>query len=127
MFPFEKFVTKLKENLHVLLKDKSKALTETQMVNKMLPGICSTDASIASAKVNVYQTAAQTLIGLWSSCRSNVEQTRRGATGSCQSTFRKQASILKRNGSNDQRGGRGRARRGGGRIGQHSGRSSGRG
>ena len=56
VFPFEKFLTKLKKNFHVLLKDKSEALTEKQVVDKMLLGVRSTDASIASAKVNVYQS-----------------------------------------------------------------------
>ena len=55
VFPFEKFVTKLKENFHVLSKDKIKALSEKQMVDKMLLGVHSTDTSIASAKVIVYQ------------------------------------------------------------------------
>jgi hypothetical protein len=55
VFPIEIFVTKLKENFHVLLKDKNEELTDKQMVNKLLLGIRSTDASIASAKINVYQ------------------------------------------------------------------------
>ena len=55
VFPFEKFVTKLKENFHVLSKDKIKALSEKQMVDKMLLGVHSTDTSIASAKAVVYQ------------------------------------------------------------------------
>jgi hypothetical protein len=56
VFPFEKFFTKLKENFHaVLSKDKSKALTKKHMVNNMRLGVHSTDASIASAKVNIYQ------------------------------------------------------------------------
>ncbi len=56
MFSCEKFVTKLKEYFHVLLKDKSKALTKKQMVDKMHLGVRSTHASIASAKVNVHQS-----------------------------------------------------------------------
>ena len=55
VFLFEKFVTKLKENFHVLLKDNNEELTDKQMVDKLLLGICSTDTSIASAKVNIYQ------------------------------------------------------------------------
>ena len=55
VFPFEKFVTKLKENFHVLLNDKNKELTNKQMVDKLPQGICSTETSITSAKVNVYQ------------------------------------------------------------------------
>ncbi len=55
VFPFEKFVTKLKENFHVWSKDKSKALTEKKIIDKMLLGVRSKDASIASTKVNVYK------------------------------------------------------------------------
>ncbi len=39
----------------MLSKDKNKELTDKQMVDKLLQGIRSTDTSIASAKVNVYQ------------------------------------------------------------------------
>ncbi len=56
VFPFGKFITKLKENFHMLPKDKNEELTDKQMVDKLLLGICLTDTSIASAKVNVYQS-----------------------------------------------------------------------
>jgi hypothetical protein len=68
VFPFEKFVTKLKENFHVLSKDKNEELTDKQMVDKLLLGIRLTDTSIASAKVNVYQNYRANLTGQWSSC-----------------------------------------------------------
>jgi hypothetical protein len=118
-FPFEKFVTKLKENFHELSKDKTKALTEKQMVDKMLPGVRSTDTSIASAKVFVYQNycsdidrAVELMPGLISSIHA-----------AAQLDYANQHSGL-----NDQRGGPGRARQGsGGCIGQRSGRSSDRG
>ncbi len=128
VFPFEKFVTKLKENFHVLSKDKNKELTNKQMVDKLLLGICSTDTSIASAKVNVYQNyranfdrAVEFLSGLNSSidAAAQLDYTNRHSGNKLR--------YVSAMGSNDQRGGRGRARQGSGRIGQRSGRSGGRG
>jgi hypothetical protein len=129
VFPFEKFVIKLKENFHVLSKDKNEELTDKQMVDKLLLGICSTDTSIASAKVNVYQIycanfdkAVEFLSGLISSMHAaaQLDYANRHAGNK-----RRYVSAM---GSNDQRGGRGRARQGSGRIGQQrNGRSGGRG
>ena len=80
VFPFEKFVTKLKENFHVLLNDKNKELTNKQMVDKLPQGICSTETSITSAKVNVYQNyranfdrAVEFLSGLISSIHAAAQ------------------------------------------------------
>ena len=55
--PFEKYVTKLKENLYVLEKDKSESPTGTKQcgVDVLLRGICSTDTSIVSARINIFQ------------------------------------------------------------------------
>ena len=126
VFPFEKFVTKLKENFHVLSKDKDKELTNKQMVDKLLLGIRSIYTSIASAKVNVYQNyranfdgAVEFLSGLISSIHA-----------AAQLDYANQHSGNKRRyvsamGSNDQRGGRGRARQESGRIGHCSGCSGG--
>ena len=128
VFPFEKFVTKLKENFHVLSKDKNEELTDKQMVDKLLLGIRSTDTSIASAKVNVYQNyranfdkAVEFLSGLISSIHAaaQLDYANRHAGNK-----RRYVSAM---GSNDQRGGRGRARQGSGRIGQRNGRNGGRG
>ena len=108
-----------------LSKDKSKALTKQQMVDKVLLGVRCSDASIASAKVNSYQNyrsdfdkAVDFMSGLISSIHATSQQ-----------DYATQHSGNKRQyvsamGSNDQRGGRGRARQGGGRIGQRIGRSS---
>jgi hypothetical protein len=68
VFLFEKFVTKLKESFHVLLKDKNKELTFKQIVNKLLQGIHSTDTSIASARSMSIKITVQTLTGQWSFC-----------------------------------------------------------
>ncbi len=82
------------------------------MVDKLLQGIRSTDTSIASVEF---------LSGLISSIHA-----------AAQLDYANQNSGNKRQyvsamGSNDQRGGRGRARQWGGRIGERSGRSGGRG
>jgi hypothetical protein len=126
VFLFEKFVTRLKENFHVMSKDKSKALTEKQMVDKMLLRVCSTDASIASAKVYVnqnYRSAFDKAVEFMSGLISSIH-------AAAQLHYANRHSGNKRRyvsamGSNDQRGGRSRARQGSGRIGQRSGRSSG--
>ena len=54
-FPFERYVTKLKENFFILCKDKDEALTGKQQVDVMMKGIRSTDASIVAAKTDVYK------------------------------------------------------------------------
>jgi hypothetical protein len=109
-FPFKNFVTKLKENFHVWLKDKSKALTEKQMVDNMLRGVRSTDASIASAKVNVYQNyrsdfdrAVEILSGLISSIHAAAQLDYYANRHS----GNKRRYILSAMGSNDLCGGRG--------------------
>jgi hypothetical protein len=128
VFPFEKYVTKLKENFYVLSKDKSEELTEKQMVDIMTRGIVSTDPSIVSARVNVFQNQRANFdgaVGFLSSLISNVHAT-------AQLDYAKRNQGQKRRyvsamGSSDQRGGRGRARSGGGRGGQRTGRGGGRG
>ncbi|KAI2492944.1 hypothetical protein MHU86_21583 [Fragilaria crotonensis] len=98
------------------------------MVDKMLLGIRSTDASITSAKVNVYQNyranfdkAVEFLSGLISSIHAAAQL---DYANRHSGNKRRYVSAM---GSNDQRGGRGRARQGGGRSGQRGGRSNGRG
>jgi hypothetical protein len=128
VFPFERFVPKLKDNFPVLLKDKSKALAEKQMVDKMLLGVSSMDASITSAKVNIYENyrsdfdkAVEFLSDLISSIHATAAL---DYANRYSGNKRRYVSAV---GSNDQRGGRGRAHQSCDRIGQRSGRSSGRG
>ncbi len=90
----------------MLSKDKNKELTDKQMVNKLLQGIRSTDTSIASAKVKVYQNyranfdrAVEFLSGLILSIHA-----------AAQLDYANRHSVNKRRcvsamGSNDQRGG----------------------
>ena len=124
VFPFEKYVTKLKENFYVLEKDKSESLTGKQRVDVLLRGIRSTDTSIVSARINLFQNyrsdvdkAAEFMSGLISNIHAaaQLDYANRHSAGN----KRRCVSAM---GSNDQRGGRGRARQGDGRSGQRSGR-----
>ena len=128
MFPFERFVPKLKDNFPVLLKDKSKALAEKQMVDKMLLGVSSMDASITSAKVNIYENyrsdfdkAVEFMSGLILTIHAAAQL---DYANQHSGSNRQYVSAM---GSNDQQDGRVRVCQDGGRIGQRSGRSSGQG
>ncbi|KAI2495964.1 hypothetical protein MHU86_18531 [Fragilaria crotonensis] len=129
IFPFEKYVTKLKETFFVLEKDKHEELTGKQQVDILLRGIRSTDTGITSAKINVYQSfrsdfnkAAEFLSGLIANMHASaqLDYANRQQSGN----KRRYVSAM---GTNDQRGGRGRARQGGGRSGQRTGRGGGQG
>ncbi len=113
----------------MLSKDKNKELTDKEMVDKLLLGICSMDTSIVSAKVNVYQNfsanfdrAVEFLSGLILSIHAAAKLDKYANRHS--GNKRRYMSAI---GSNDQRGGCGKARQGSGRIGQRSGHSSRRG
>ena len=57
VFPFEKYVTKLKENFRVLEKDKSERRTEKQQVHTiMLHGMNTSDVGIEAAKTTVFRS-----------------------------------------------------------------------
>jgi hypothetical protein len=112
-FPFERFVTKLKENFFILCKDKDEALTGKQQVDVMMKGIKSTDASIVAAKTNVYKdyrsdfaAATNFLSGLI----SNIHSAAQLDYANRHSGKKRYISAVD---SHDQRGGRGRFRRGG--------------
>lgn len=121
-FPFERYVTKLKENFYILGKDKDEALTGRQQVDIMLKGIKSLDATIVAAKTNVFKdfrsdfaAATAFLSGLISNVHSGaqVEYANRNVGK------RRYISAM----GTHERGGRGRFKHGG-RFGE---RSSGRG
>jgi hypothetical protein len=103
-------------------------LTGKQQVDVLLRGIRSTDTGIVAAKTNIFQSyranfdkAAEFLSSLIANTHAaaQLDYSNRHAGNK-----RRYVSAM---GSNDQRGGRGRARRGDGRFGQRGGRSSGRG
>ena len=128
VFPFEKYVTKLKENFYVLEKDKHEDLTGKQQVDVLLRGIRSTDTGIVAAKTNIFQSyranfdkAAEFLSSLIANTHAaaQLDYSNRHAGN--------KRRYVSATGSNDQRGGRGRARRGDGRFGQRGGRGGGRG
>ena len=121
VYPFERYVTKLKENFFILAKDKDEALTSKQQVEVLMRGIKSSDASIVAAKTNVYKdyrsdfsAATSFLSGLI----SNVHSAAQLDYANRNSGKRRYVSAIN---SNDGRGGRGRARRGGGRYEQQRG------
>ena len=128
VFPFKKNVTKLKENFYVLEKDKQEDLTGKQRVGDiMLCGIRSTDPGITSAKVNVfqsYQGQFDKAAEFMSSLIANVHAAAQLNDANRHGNKRRYVSAM--GWSNDQRGGRGRARQGG-RSGQQGGRGNGRG
>ncbi len=122
VFPFERYVTKLKENFFILSKDKDEHLTNKQRVDILMKSIKSTDGSVVAAKTSVYKDfrsdfngATSFLSGLISSIHSAAQLD----YASRHSNKRRYVSAFN---SLDGRGGRGRARRGGGRFGQQSGR-----
>ena len=127
VFPFEKYVTKLKENFYVLEKDRHEDLTgKQQEVNVLQYGIRSTDPCIMSAKVNIFQSfrgqfdkAAEFMSSLIANMHAAAQLDYANRHGN----KRRYVSAM---GLNDQRGGRGRARQGG-RSGQCGGRGDGRG
>ena len=55
VFPFEKFITKLKENFNVLEKDKHEDLSGRQRLNLMTKAIRSSDTRVLAGLVNVHQ------------------------------------------------------------------------
>jgi hypothetical protein len=55
-YPFERYITKLKENFFILAKDADEALTGKQKEEKMMHGLRSTDTSIISARTVIYHT-----------------------------------------------------------------------
>jgi hypothetical protein len=128
VFPFERYVTKLKESFFVLAKDKDENLTDKQRVDVLMRGIRSSDASIVAAKTSVFKdhrsdfnAATSFLSGLISNIHSGaqLDYANRHSSGK-----KRYISAVD---SNYGRGGRGRARRGGGRFGQQNARGYGRG
>ena len=121
VFPFEKCVTKLKENFYVLEKDKHEDLTDKQQVDTMLPGIRSTDPGITSAKVNVFQSYRgqfDKAADFMSSLIANMHAAAQLDYTNRHGNKRRNVSAM---GLNDQRGGRGDGR---GRDGRGRGRNN---
>ena len=56
VFPFEKYVTRLKEQFGVLEKDKRASYSESREVETLLCGMNTTDAGIEAAKTTVFHS-----------------------------------------------------------------------
>jgi len=128
VFPFERYVTKLKENFYILSKDKSEALTGKQQVDCLMRGIRSSDTSITSAKINIFQSYRSDFDGavtFMSGLVANLHASAQLDYANRNSAGNKRRYVSAMN-SSGQSGGRGRARTGG-RYGQRGGRNNGRG
>ena len=128
VFPFERYVTKLKENFYILSKDKSEALTGKQQVDCLMRGIRSSDTSITSAKINIFQSYRSDFDGavtFMSGLVANLHASAQLDYANRNSAGNKRRYVSATN-SSGQTSGRGRARTGG-RYGQRGGRNSGRG
>ena len=127
VYPFERYVTKLKENFYILAKDKDENLTDKQRVDILMKGIKSTDASVIAAKTDVYKDYRadfNAATGFLSGLIANIHSGAQLDYANRHSSKRRYVSGVD---SFDGRGSRGRARRGGGRYGQRTGRGGGRG
>ena len=54
VIPYEKYVTKLKENFRVLEKDPNERVTGSQQVHTMLHGMNTTDVGVEAAKMTIF-------------------------------------------------------------------------
>jgi hypothetical protein len=127
VFPFERYVTKLKESFFVLAKDRDENLTDKQRVDVLMKGIKSSDASIIAAKTSVfkdYRSDFNAATSFLSGLISNIHSSAQLDYANRHSGKKRYISAIN---SNPGHSGRGRARRGGGRFGQQSGRGYGRG
>lgn len=127
VYPFERYVTKLKENFFVLAKDKDENLTERQRVDILMKGIRSSDANIVAAKTDVYKDYRSDFNAATSFLSGLVANLHSGAQLDYASRTSGKRRYISGVDSNDGRGSRGRARRGGGRYGTQPGRGGGRG
>jgi hypothetical protein len=128
-YPFERYITKLKENFFILAKDADEALTGKQKVEKMMNGLRSTDTSIISARTVIYHTyrndfdgAATFLSGLI----ANIHSAAQLDYGNKFSGKKRYVSATDTRDRDGRGGGRGRFRRGDGRFNDRSGRGGGR-
>ncbi|KAI2497401.1 hypothetical protein MHU86_9792 [Fragilaria crotonensis] len=113
VFPFERYITKLKENFYILSKDKSEALTgKQQQVDCLMRGIRSSDTSITSAKINIFQSYRSDFDGavnFMSGLVANLHASAQLDYANRNSAGNKRRYVS----ATDSTGGRGRARTGG--------------
>jgi hypothetical protein len=132
VFPFKKYITKLKEQFRVLEKDRHASYSGSQPVETLLRGMITTDASIEAAKTTVFHSmqhdfnrACEFMSAYILSKHAEAQHAyaNRQAAG-------RQCRNISATGSDVDRGGCGRGGRSGqcsGRSGKRSGRFTGRG
>jgi hypothetical protein len=121
-FPFERYVTRLKDNFFILAKDKDENVTHKQRVDVLMKGIKSTDPSIVAAKTDIYKDYRSNFNAATSFLSRLISNLHSGAQLDYANRQGKRTRYVSALDYNDGRGGRGRACRGGGRNGQQSGR-----
>ena len=123
VFPFEKYVTKLKEQFRVLEKDRNEKYSESRQVETLLRGMNTTDPGIVAAKTTIFHSmqhnfdkACEFMSAYISNKHADAQHAyaNRHAAGG-------QRRNVSATGSDGDRGGRGR----GGRSGQRGGRGRG--
>ncbi len=127
VFPFECYVTKLKESFFVLVKDKDENLMDKQRVDVLMRGIKLSNASIVVAKTSMFKDHCLDFHAATSSLSGLISNTHSGAQFDYANRHSGKKRYISAVDSSSGRGGRGRAHRGGSRFGQQSGRGNGRG
>jgi hypothetical protein len=129
-YPFERYITKLKDNFFILAKDPDEALTGKQKVEKMMNGLRSTDTNIISARTVIFHqyrddfNATTTFLsGLISNIHSAAQLDYGNRFTGKKERYVSATDSRDRDGRG---GGRGRFRRGDGRFHDRSGRGGGR-
>jgi hypothetical protein len=128
-YPFERYITKLKENFFILAKDTDEALTGKQKVEKMMNGLRSTDTNIVSARTVIFHQYRDNFDGattFLSGLIANIHSAAQLDYGNRFSGKKRYVSATDSRDRDGRGGGRGRFRRGDGRFNDRGGRGSGR-
>ena len=126
VFPYKKYVTKLKENFRVLEKDPNERVTGSQQVHTMLHGMNTIDVGVEAAKTTVFHSMRNSFDKAVEFMSAYISNRHAGAQADYANRHgggghgRRYVSAT---GSDDTRGGRGR--NGGGRSDQRGGRGCG--
>jgi hypothetical protein len=128
-YPFERYITKLKENFFILTKDPDETLTGKQKVEKMMNGLRSTDTNIVSARTVIFHQYRDDFDGattFLSGLIANIHSAAQLDYGNRFSGKKRYVSATDSRDRDGRGGGRGRFRRGDGRFNDRGGRGGNR-
>ena len=129
VFPYEKYVTKLKENFRVLEKDdNNEQMTGLRQVHTILHGMNTIDVGVEAAKTTVFHSMRNSFDKAVEFMSAYISNRHAGAQANYANRHGgdgRGRRYVSATGSDDARGGHGRT--GGGRSGQRGGRGNGRG